>query len=95
VASRIEVREDQALTAMLPHLRPARVQVTLRSGKVLEERIDRPQGGFDNPYPEEKLLGKFRRLAREVIPEDVVEELGRKIVALPGVENVRFLSPLL
>jgi 2-methylcitrate dehydratase PrpD len=95
MASRIEVREDRALTAMLPHVRPARVQVTLRSGKVLEERIDRPQGGFDNPYPEEELLRKFRRLALTVIPGDAVEELESRIVALPGLANVRDLSPLL
>jgi 2-methylcitrate dehydratase PrpD len=69
--------------------------VTLRSGEVLEERIDRPQGGFDNPYPEEKLLDKFRRLALTVIPGDVVGELERRIVALPGLANVRDLSPLL
>jgi 2-methylcitrate dehydratase PrpD len=95
MASRVEVREDRALTAMLPHVRPARVQVTLRSGKVLEERIDRPQGGFDNPYPEDELSRKFRRLALTVIPGHVVEELERSIVSLPELENVRALSPLL
>jgi 2-methylcitrate dehydratase PrpD len=95
MASRIEVREDRALTAMLPHVRPARVQVTLRNGKVLEERIDRPQGGFDNPYPEETLLQKFRRLALTVIPGDLVGELEEKIADLRGLENVRALSVLL
>jgi 2-methylcitrate dehydratase PrpD len=95
MASRIEVREDRALTAMLPHVRPARVQVTLRNGKVLEERIDRPQGGFDSPYPEETLLQKFRRLALTVIPGDLVGELEEKIAALRGLENVRDLSLLL
>jgi 2-methylcitrate dehydratase PrpD len=95
LASRIEVREDRALTAMLPHVRPARVQVTLRNGKVLEERVDRPQGGFDNPYSEEQLLQKFRRLALTVIPGDRVGELEKKIAALPGLGKVRDLSLLL
>jgi 2-methylcitrate dehydratase PrpD len=95
VASRIEVREDPSLTAMLPHVRPARVEVTLKSGRVLEEAIDRPQGGFDNPYPEEELLRKFRRLALTVIPGHAVEELERRIVALPELGNVKALSPFL
>jgi len=95
LTSRIEVREDPSLTAMLPHVRPARVEVTLQSGKVLRRTIDRPQGGFDNPYPEEELLRKFRGLALTAIPRDVLDALERKIVALPELENVRALSPFL
>ena len=95
MTARIDVREDPSLTAMLPHVRPARVEVTLKSGKVLEETVDRPRGGFDRPYPEDELIGKFRRLALTVIPGDLLEELERSIVSLPGLENVRALSPLL
>lgn len=95
MARRIEVREDPSLTAMLPYVRPTRVEVALRSGKVLEERVDRPQGGFDHPYPEDELFRKFRLLALTVVPGDVFEELQRRIGALPELENVRVLSPLL
>ena len=36
LAKRVTVREDKALTAMLPGLRPARVRITLTDGRVLQ-----------------------------------------------------------
>ena len=63
LARRIEVVEDPALTALTPHARPARVEVSLADGRVLVRRVDQPRGEFDRPYPEAALREKFITLA--------------------------------
>jgi len=95
ISRRVTVREDPKLTAMLPDVRPARVQVKLKNGSKLTETVERPPGGFDNPYTEEDLLKKFRRLAGMTLTEQSVDSLEKIIAKLQDVENVTLLSPLL
>ena len=63
LARRVEVVEDPALTALTPRVRPARVEVRLADGRVLERQVDQPSGEFDRPYPEAALREKFLGLA--------------------------------
>ena len=92
LVARIKVQEDPALTAMLPDIRPARVEVTLNSGAVLSALVERPRGGFDNPPTEDELLDKFRRLAGMAISEDAVEQLIAVIPTIPGRENLDLMA---
>jgi 2-methylcitrate dehydratase PrpD len=59
LARRVEVVEDPALTALTPRVRPARVEVRLADGRVLERQVDQPSGEFDRPYSEAALREKF------------------------------------
>jgi len=95
IARRVIIREDPRLTAMLPELRPARVDVKLRTGSTLTESIERPRGGFDRPLAQDELENKFRRLAGMALPGPSVEALGNMLARLPGLEDVTLLSPLL
>jgi 2-methylcitrate dehydratase PrpD len=95
ISRRVTVREDPKLTAMLPDVRPARVQVKLKNGSKLTETVERPPGGFDNPYTEEDLLKKFRRLAGMTLTERAVPDLEKTIERLPDLDDVTRLSSLL
>lgn len=95
IARRVIVREDPTLTAMLPDVRPARVEVKLRNGGILTESVERPRGGFDMPFTEHELEEKFRRLAGMTLPEPAVEGLEKMLVNLLELEDIILLSPFL
>lgn len=95
LSKKVTVREDPALTAMLPAVRPARVEVKLRSGQTLTETVERPRGGFDKPFTEAELLAKFRRLAGLTLPEESVAELEQLLPHLPELADLSALSRLL
>ena len=91
LAKRVTVREDPALTAMLPDMRPARVEVELRTGVTLTQTVERPRGGFDNPLTDTELVDKFRQLAGMVLPDESVMAL---VTLLPSLPELTELSPL-
>lgn len=93
VAKKVKVLEDPSLTAMLPEVRPARVEIKLFSGGCYSETVKRPIGGFDNPYAKEQLSDKFKRLAGMILPLSSIEALEQMIESLPKLEDVRRLSP--
>ncbi|MDB5513333.1 MAG: 2-methylcitrate dehydratase [Tardiphaga sp.] len=66
LAGRIAVREDKALTAMLPGLRPARVKITLVDGRVLSAEAYTNKGDAEDPYSAEEVQDKFREVAGSV-----------------------------
>lgn len=95
LAKLVAVREDPELTAMLPDVRPARVEVKLRSGITLTETVERPRGGFDNPVTEGELSAKFRRLAGLALPSASVTELESLLPTLPALVDLSPLSRVL
>jgi 2-methylcitrate dehydratase PrpD len=66
LAGRIAVREDKALTAMLPGLRPARVKITLVDGRILTAEAFTNKGDTEDPYSAEEVRDKFREVAGSV-----------------------------
>ena len=56
------VVEDPAMSAMLPHIRPAKLTVQFRDGSSDSCLVNRPRGNFDNPYTEQELQEKHRSL---------------------------------
>jgi 2-methylcitrate dehydratase PrpD len=95
IARRVSVREDPTLTAMLPDVRPARVEVRLRNGNILTETVERPRGGFDNPLTEDELVKKFRHLSNMMLPSSSTVALEKMVLNLPDLEDVTQMSPLL
>jgi 2-methylcitrate dehydratase PrpD len=85
---KVAVKEDTDLTALLPGVRAARVEITLNSGQTYSARSDVPIGGFDNPLPEAELRAKFRRLAGLALPEEVIDSLERRIAGLEAAERI-------
>jgi 2-methylcitrate dehydratase PrpD len=83
LAKRVTVKEDPAMTAALPGLRPARLRMTLADGTVQEASVTTNRGDAEDPYTEAELRAKFRELAdpvygaaRAAAIEDCVLALG-------------------
>ena len=62
LAGRVTVREDAAMTAALPELRPARVTVTRADGRVFSAGVETNRGDESDPYSEAELHSKFMSL---------------------------------
>lgn len=62
LAKKVAVREDPAMTAKMPDLRPASVKVTLTDGTALTATTDTNKGDWQDPYTEPELAEKFMAL---------------------------------
>jgi len=91
---KVAVNEDKALTALLPGIRAARVEIGLTSGQRFQARSDRPVGGFDNPLSADELRAKFRTLADQAIRPDAAEALVQEIETLETAVSLRNVAGL-
>jgi 2-methylcitrate dehydratase PrpD len=62
LAARVTLREDAAMSAMLPDKRPARVAVTLKDGSVLQAATETNRGDWADPYPVSEVFEKYLSL---------------------------------
>ena len=88
---RVTVREDPALNAAVPRLKPARVTVTLTDGRQLTRLRESARGDFQEPYGEDEIRAKFRELASVVLtPAAVtrVEEIVERLEQLPRLSEL-------
>ncbi|MBA7502807.1 2-methylcitrate dehydratase 2 [subsurface metagenome] len=99
VMKKIKIVEDPELTRIRKethgHARPAEVEIVLKGGDVLTERVDYCSGSPENPMSELELANKFRSLAFSVLSETKLEKLMNSIMKLEEVGDVRELAELL
>lgn len=95
LAARVTVREDAALTAQLPGLRPARLTVTLRDGSTHRAEVLTNRGDTEDPYAREDILAKFREMAAPVWGEAAAETLITAVEAVEEPGGLYRLLPLL
>lgn len=95
LARRIFVSEDEAATAKLPGLRPARVTLTLTDGRVLEAEALTNRGDTEDPYSAAEIREKFFDLASPVWGEPHAAAILAQIDALPGTDDLDALNRLL
>ena len=86
LASRVEVVEDPALTALWPERRPARVDVVFHDHRRASRQVDVASGEFDRPYPRALLAAKFAGLTEPILDS---EGAGRAFALCLGVERLR------
>jgi 2-methylcitrate dehydratase PrpD len=72
---RVTVREDPDLNADVPRLKPARVTVTLTSGRQVTRLRESARGDYQNPYGSDEVRSKFRELAGLVLSDAGVTRL--------------------
>lgn len=95
LARRVTVREDPALTSMLPDLRPARVTIHLKDGRTLKAEALTNKGDAEDPYSDAEICEKFHEITGPVW------DAARRAAILSGVdtldraESVQALSELL
>src|SRR5262245_56498085 len=69
---RVHIVEDPQMTAVALQLKPARVTVTLTSGRQRTQTCESARGDFQRPYQEAEIRDKFRELAGLILaPEGV------------------------
>jgi 2-methylcitrate dehydratase PrpD len=78
---RVRVEVDRSLPEQGS---PSIVEVRLRDGRVLSETVDSPRGSLARPATQDDLIGKFRDLAKRVLPGNQVSEL-ETLVMGPGL----------
>ena len=79
-------------------LYPARVaivEVKLRDGTKLVQRIDAVRGSAENPMTEEEVTAKARDLMTPFLGTEKSSRLIEAVVNLEKIADVRMLSPLL
>ena len=89
---RVHITEDPQLTAMVPRLKPARVTLTLTSGRQCTRTCDSARGDFHRPYEEAELRAKFRALAALVLPDAGVMALEDTLGRCDAWAHVRQLA---
>jgi 2-methylcitrate dehydratase PrpD len=91
IRRRVDVREDPALNASVPRLKPARVTVTLTDGRQLTRLRESARGDFQDPYRDDEVRAKFRELAGVVLSPGAVtrlEELVDRLDELPRLSEL-------
>jgi 2-methylcitrate dehydratase PrpD len=91
IRRRVAVREDPALNASVPRLKPARVTVTLTDGRQLTRLRESARGDFQEPYREDEIRAKFRELAGVVLSPSAVtrvEQLIERLDELPRLSDL-------
>jgi 2-methylcitrate dehydratase PrpD len=95
LARRVTVNEDAAMTAMLPGLRPARVQLTLADGSVHAAEVTTNRGDTEDPYTEAEVREKFRELASPAYGEARARAIEEAVMALGPHKEASALVELL
>jgi 2-methylcitrate dehydratase PrpD len=85
---------DASLAALLP-ARVAVVEVTLKDGTRLSERVEAVRGTVRNPMPRAEVVDKARDLIAPVLGTATAQKLIDTVLGIETVKDVRTLRPLL
>ena len=92
VSEATELREDAALAAGIPLVRPARVTIELTDGRSVSALTENPRGHFENPFTDEELIRKFNSLAGRYLTEEGVARVRGMVLDLENLGSARELT---
>jgi len=92
---KIESQGDAELTKAFPEKWTAIVQITTKDGQTYTQRIDLPKGGPDNPFTDQELETKFRKMATKVISKAQADQIINSCYNLDKVNDVSEIAKLL
>jgi 2-methylcitrate dehydratase PrpD len=92
LAQRVTVREDRAMTALLPQFRPARILVRLRNGRELVADTRSNRGDDADPYSRGELTEKFFELTARVWPRSRAESVHRALMSIEQLRDVAAIT---
>jgi 2-methylcitrate dehydratase PrpD len=95
LAKRVAVREDPALSAMLPMYRPARVTVRLADGRALAAEVRTNRGDDADPYSRTELDEKFFELTERIWPHALAARLHDALHSVERLGDLRGLTQML
>jgi 2-methylcitrate dehydratase PrpD len=90
---KVNVLEDEELTALCPEKRASILTVHLSDGKTLTKRVDYPKGEPENPLSQDELEAKFQELAvfgglTKVACVEVIKEVQEKDFGLEKIMGI-------
>ena len=88
LATRVTVREDHAMTAKLPDLRPASVTIFMQDGSRFEASVETNRGDWQDPYNPDQLVQKYLSLTRRLWPENLCVQIANHIQNLEQVADI-------
>jgi 2-methylcitrate dehydratase PrpD len=92
---KVQITEDPAMSALAPKLRPAKVTVTLASGRSATVARDSHRGDFSEPFSEAELRAKFHELAGTVLLPQGVAAVERAVDDIEEWPDIGDLTGLL
>jgi 2-methylcitrate dehydratase PrpD len=92
--AKVVLQPDEDLEKLYPR-REAIVEVTLRDGTKLSDRVGTVRGTFENPMTRDEVAAKARDLMMPVIGPSNAARLVDTVLALEDVKDIRTLRPLL
>jgi 2-methylcitrate dehydratase PrpD len=95
LARRVFVREDETLTSMLPGLRPARMAIRLRDGRVLRGESLTNRGDTEDPYTTDEVMDKFIEIASPAWGAAHARTVLAAAMAIDSAADLRPLTDLL
>ena len=92
--AKVELVPDEELERQYPK-RESIVEVTLKDGTKLTERVDDVRGTVDNPMTREEVVAKCRDLMTPLLGAEKCSKLIESVLNLEHVNKIRELRPLL
>lgn len=92
--AKVQLVPDEELEKLIP-VRVAIVEVTLKDGTHLTERVEHVRGTPENPMAREEVVAKARELMTPVLGAAPCSTLIERVLMLDTVKDVRELRPLL
>jgi 2-methylcitrate dehydratase PrpD len=92
---RVHVTEDPGMTAVAPRLRPARVTVKLKDGRLGTHSCDSHRGDFNRPFAESEVRTKFHELAGTALTAEGIAQIEAAVERCEEWKSVRELTALL
>ena len=87
-----ELRDDPALAAEVPRIRPTRITMELADGRVISDLTQNPRGHFENPFTDEELIQKFDRLAGRYLTDEGVKRVRGMVWDMENLRSARDLT---
>ena len=91
---RLVLVPDEELERLYPK-RVAIVEVTLRDGTPLSQRIEAVRGTAENPMTRDEVVAKCRDLMAPLLGESKCSRLIASVLQIERIKDVRELRPLL
>jgi 2-methylcitrate dehydratase PrpD len=92
--AKVQLVADDELERLLP-TRVGVVDITLKDGTHLSERVDNARGTPENPMTRDEIVAKARELMTPILGAEKCSKLIQRTLDLENVKNLRDLRPLL
>lgn len=95
MARRVEIVVDPEIDKVYPDKFASKVEMTMRSGKKVETRVDEPLGSPQNPMTFDQVVKKFESLSTQVLRKDRIEAIIEEVEHIETLPDIRNLTQLL